>query len=520
MRTLLVLWLHAHGLPGWLAPDYFTMVAIGSLVGSMLALRFARRDGADVTRSARALALAYASALVGGQLFEVLRAVPTALVQWSVAPLFSTGRTAYGGLLAGILGATLYARRAKLPIGAFFDRASVGTGIIFGCVRIGCFLAGCDYGAPTSSPLGVRFPAGSLAAYDHATRGWVPPGAPSLPVHPTELYESAVGFTAAALCALVLKYGPRDGRAFLTFLAVYAPGRFALEFFRGDADRGVYGSLSTSQWVSVAILVALPFLWLAARTSSKRSAPSPSRPPRAALLVALVALALPHTSRAADEGAPQQLPPAQFQQPVYPQMQTQPAYPQQGYPQPQPAYPPPGYAPQPGYGAPPQGPMPIAPSPSPAVAARQRLRFNTRFALAYSSGSTQIPDGVGFELSGAYLVRAGTVGRLEVGLELRAVRNNTATHLGAGPTVGFTFETQSSVEFNLRVTPMMQLLLFDTPYFPSTNAWGLRAEAGMQGLLGSRVWLGGTPLAFAVTDGATVGTHVSWEPRLWVAVGF
>src|SRR6185369_12701012 len=103
----------------------------------------------------------------------------------------------------------------------------------------GCFLAGCDYGQPTSSVLGVRFPRGSLAALDHARRGFVPAGAPSLPVHPTQLYEAAIGLVAAALATLSLRTtSRRDGRAFATFLALYALGRFLLEWMRGDEERG------------------------------------------------------------------------------------------------------------------------------------------------------------------------------------------------------------------------------------------------------------------------------------------
>jgi prolipoprotein diacylglyceryltransferase len=112
----------------------------------------------------------------------------------------------------------------------------------------------------------VRFPPGSLAALDHARRGFVPHGAWSLPVHPTELYEAAVGLIAAALAAIPVLRGRRDGRAFATFLATYAVGRFALEFLRGDQDRGQALGLSTAQWVSVAIVAALIAAWARRRT--------------------------------------------------------------------------------------------------------------------------------------------------------------------------------------------------------------------------------------------------------------
>ncbi len=64
--------------------------------------------------------------------------------------------------------------------------------------------------------------------------------------------------------------GRRDGRAFATFLATYAVGRFAIEFLRGDQDRGLALGLSTAQWVSVAIVAALAAVW---RTGAPPSAP-------------------------------------------------------------------------------------------------------------------------------------------------------------------------------------------------------------------------------------------------------
>ena len=75
----------------------------------------------------------------------------------------------------------------------------------------------------------MRFPPGSLAALDHARRGFVPLGSPSLPVHPTQLYEAALGLVGAGAAAMALARGRRDGTAFCRFVAIYALGRFAID---------------------------------------------------------------------------------------------------------------------------------------------------------------------------------------------------------------------------------------------------------------------------------------------------
>jgi prolipoprotein diacylglyceryltransferase len=257
MRPLVLAWLSRHGLPGWLLPDYFELAALAALVGSVLALRLAARDGASRTHTARAIACAYVAALIGGYLFEALRALPLTVADGSLRPLAHPGRAAYGGLLFAVGAAALYLRSVREPLAPFFDRVAVGAGLTFALVRTGCFLAGCDYGVPTAHLWGIRFPPGSLAALDHVRRGFVPRGAPSLPVHPTQLYEAALGLLAAALAAVPLARGRRDGRAFAVFLGVYAAGRFAIEFLRGDQDRGRAFGLSTGQWVSIAIAASL-----------------------------------------------------------------------------------------------------------------------------------------------------------------------------------------------------------------------------------------------------------------------
>ena len=256
MKPWVGAWLTRHGLPGWLVPDYFKLAVIAALVASLIALRLAARDRASPMHTARAIACAYLGALAGGYAFEAVRALPLALASGVWRPVFHPGRAAYGGLLAAIGAAALYLMATRQPIAAFFDRIAVGAGLSFAFVRTGCFLAGCDYGLPTAQAWGVRFPPGSLAALEHARRGFIPPGAPSLPVHPTQLYEAALGLLAAALAFLALLLstrGHRDGRAFAVFLGVYAAGRFAIEFLRGDQDRGHALGFSTAQWVSLAI---------------------------------------------------------------------------------------------------------------------------------------------------------------------------------------------------------------------------------------------------------------------------
>lgn len=269
MRPLLEAWLASFGLPTWLAPTYATMVGLAGLLGAALVLRRTEREGDDVRGTATTLLLAYVAALFGGQLYELLRAVPAAIAEASVHPFTHAGRAAYGGLVFGTLTAIVHTRHRGGSPGAFLDRVAVVLGLVFLLVRTGCFLAGCDYGTPTESALGVSYPPESVAALAHLEAGWVREGASSITVHPTQLYEGAVALVGSAVALVVYPRRPAHGAAFAAWLVVYAAGRAAIETLRGDVDRGLYSGVSSAQWTSLVLLLGsagfLAAAWLRGR---------------------------------------------------------------------------------------------------------------------------------------------------------------------------------------------------------------------------------------------------------------
>jgi prolipoprotein diacylglyceryltransferase len=79
-------------------------------------------------------------------------------------------------------------------------------------------------------------------------------------VHPTQLYESALGVAVAAVGAIALFVRwkkPLDGSVLFAAAATYAAGRIGIESLRGDYDRGVFGFFSTSQLVSAGLLATI-----------------------------------------------------------------------------------------------------------------------------------------------------------------------------------------------------------------------------------------------------------------------
>jgi phosphatidylglycerol:prolipoprotein diacylglycerol transferase len=98
----------------------------------------------------------------------------------------------------------------------------------------------------------------------------------SLPVHPTQVYESAASLAIAAFCLLWLHPRKRyDGQVFAASIALYAAARFGLEVLRRD-DRGGGFGLSTSQWIGILLLAcAAAVHWFRHRQPAPPAPPAP-----------------------------------------------------------------------------------------------------------------------------------------------------------------------------------------------------------------------------------------------------
>lgn len=171
------------------------------------------------------------------------------------AKFWAGGLTYYGGFIGAVGAAWFLLKRDGFPFWRAADMAgfAVPMGLAFG--RMGCLLAGCCFGGPTSLPWGLAFPPNSPAS-DEQFRAHEIPNAHewSLAVHPTQIYESAASLAIAAICYFIVH--PRkkyDGQVFAVFVVLYAAARAGLEVLRRD-DRGGFGIFSTSQLLGVALI--------------------------------------------------------------------------------------------------------------------------------------------------------------------------------------------------------------------------------------------------------------------------
>lgn len=150
----------------------------------------------------------------------------------------SNGYVVYGGIIGGILGGILYCKKNRVPFWKYFDLVIPSVALAQGFGRIGCLLAGCCYGMTTASPIGIVFTESSFA----------PNGVSLLP---TQIISSGLNFIHFFILIYAAKYVKKEGIVASLYLTLYSAGRFVLEFFRGDLERGSVGTLSTSQFISI-----------------------------------------------------------------------------------------------------------------------------------------------------------------------------------------------------------------------------------------------------------------------------
>jgi prolipoprotein diacylglyceryltransferase len=121
----------------------------------------------------------------------------------------------------------------------------------------------------------VRFPGpnplapnGSPAWFHHVhDLGLAQTATHSLPVHPTQLYESLAGLALFGLLLLLRRTRRFSGQVFLGWVLGYGILRPIIEHFRDDDDRGIYTlpftdlQFSTSQYIGgISVILGLGLL--------------------------------------------------------------------------------------------------------------------------------------------------------------------------------------------------------------------------------------------------------------------
>lgn len=248
---------------------YGTMLVLAMAAGCTVAVVLGRRERLAPDFLILCLAWTLWSALAGARALALLIDPGQVTEPSDVLRLSRGGLVAYGGLLGGFAGSAAVCRARRIAFLRWADCASPGLCAGLAVTRIGCLLAGCDFGQPWNGPWAVTFPAGSPAFEQQLLDGVLPATATaSLPVHPSQAYESLLGLVLVFVALVLRRRRGFPGRAFLFVVIGYGVARSLLEALRGDADRGSIGPATTSQIVGAAT-AALALLVL--RSLSRRA---------------------------------------------------------------------------------------------------------------------------------------------------------------------------------------------------------------------------------------------------------
>jgi phosphatidylglycerol---prolipoprotein diacylglyceryl transferase len=264
-------------LPAWKLPwigelhsipihSYGVMLGLSLVVGWYLTLGLAEKDGLPKETLANCYVVTAITAVLMARVFYFITNPSELKSPLEFFALWRGGLVAYGGFIGGLLGSYFFLKYHKLRLLPWADVAvpSLASGLML--TRIGCYMFGCDFGKPLpdSAPGWLKtvgtFPhwpegtltrgSGSPAWFQHVENNLIgADAATSLPVHPTQIYESLVGALLLALLFWVRKNQKFRGQVFLVFAFAYGVCRFVLEILRDDLERGEFGPHLAEHWV-------------------------------------------------------------------------------------------------------------------------------------------------------------------------------------------------------------------------------------------------------------------------------
>jgi phosphatidylglycerol---prolipoprotein diacylglyceryl transferase len=226
--------------------SYGVMLAISFMVGIWLASYRATRVGLNRDVIPDVAFWLIISAIIGARLYYVLlkpdefRGNLISIINpFQDGSVGIGGLVMYGGFIGAIVASFIFFKIKKLPFLPYADvlAPSLGIGIFF--TRIGCFLNGCCFGAPSGTcavSFPVDSPAGAYQASLHASG-----------LLPSQLYESAGGLIIAAIILLVGRKSTFNGFQFYLTGLLYSVLRFGIDMTRFYPPSEKIGPLSHNQ---------------------------------------------------------------------------------------------------------------------------------------------------------------------------------------------------------------------------------------------------------------------------------
>lgn len=217
---------------------YGLMIAIGALSAYITSEYRAKKRGMNYEIIFNLFIWALVGGMLGAKLLYYITQIKEIIADPSLLLDVSHGFVVYGGIIGGIFSGYLFIKKHKLNFLEYFDLVMPSIALAQGFGRLGCVLAGCCYGNETDSAFHIIFHESDFAPNN-------------VPLIPTQPISSALDFLNFFALILIAKRSKAKGQVAGFYLTFYSAGRFILEFFRGDIERGAIGPISTSQFIAI-----------------------------------------------------------------------------------------------------------------------------------------------------------------------------------------------------------------------------------------------------------------------------
>lgn len=252
---------------------YGIIVAAAFLAGICYALWRVKEFGIDGDRMIDVTIVGAIGGIVGARLYYVAFSWD----QFKDEPvrIFMTwqgGIAIYGGIIGAFLFGLMMCKLRGVRMLPMLDLAAGGLILGQAIGRWGNFVNIEAFGGNTTLPWGMTSPSISSYLSSHledlsAIHMNIDP---SLPVHPTFLYESLWCFTGFIVIAVYTKHRRFDGELLLLYTAWYGLGRSVIEGLRTDSL--LLGTIRISQLLAILCVIGALTTWVLVRSKIHRSA--------------------------------------------------------------------------------------------------------------------------------------------------------------------------------------------------------------------------------------------------------
>lgn len=232
-------------------PTYGLLMVLGCGVSVLLSLKRCARFGCVREDVITILACVGGIGILFAKLLFLCVSIPfDVLVEHirngQIQPLLEGGQVFYGFIFGGVIGVAIGIKIAKADLGAALLTIIPTIPLGHALGRIGCFMAGCCYGMEYHGFGSVMYPAHNVG------------DAPfEVPLFPIQCLEALINVVIFVVLLRVSQRTMSAARTTGLYIVLYAIARFFLEYFRGDTIRGGAWIFSTSQWISLLMVLVV-----------------------------------------------------------------------------------------------------------------------------------------------------------------------------------------------------------------------------------------------------------------------